>query len=113
MPSTVKLLPRPDKSASAPHLSKTGYSTAKKASSRHSSLKKASAKYGTLPVLKRLNLIRNITAPDLKAHKVMSQDVEYMKKMYKHEKHQSRSKGSKKTSKKGSKRGSKKTSKRH
>jgi len=106
--STIKLLPHPDKSASAPHLSKTGYSTAKKSSSRHTSLKKASAKYGTLPVLKRLNLIRNITAPDLKAHKVMSQDVEYTKKLYKHEKnkHQSRSKVSKKKSKT-----SKKTSK--
>lgn len=104
---TVKLLPRPDKSVNAPHLSKQGYSTAKKASARHESLKRSSKKYGTLPVLKRLNLIRNITAPDLKAHKVMSSDVEYMKKLYKHEK-QSRpqskkSKKSKKTSKKSRK----------
>lgn len=112
---TVKLLPRPDRSASAPHLSKQGYSTAKKASARHESLKKSSKKYGTLPVLKRLNLIRNLTAPDLKAHDVMSKDVEYMKKLYKHEKEQklSRSKGSKKGSKRGSKKnkkGSKKSS---
>ena len=98
----VKLLPRPDKSAYAPHLSKQGYSTAKKASLRHESLKRSSKKYGTLPVLKRLNLIRNITSPDLKAHTVMSSDVEYMKKLYKNEKKQSRSKSkkNKKTSKK-------------
>jgi hypothetical protein len=98
----IQLLPRPDSSASAPHLSKQGYSTAKKTSSRHESLKRSSKKYGTLPVLKRLNLIRNLTAPDLEAHKVMSKDVEYMKKLYKHEKDkkQSRSKGSKKKSKK-------------
>jgi hypothetical protein len=91
----VKLLPRPDKSANAPHLSKYGYSTAKKSLSRHESLKRSSKKYGTLPVLKRLNLIRNITSPDLKAHKVMSSDVEYMKKLYKNEKTQSRSKSKK------------------
>jgi hypothetical protein len=95
----VKLLPRPDKSVNAPHLSKYGYSTAKKSSSRHESLKRSSKKYGTLPVLKRLNLIRNITSPDLKAHKVMSSDVEYMKKLYKNEKTQSRSKKSKKNKK--------------
>ena len=98
----VKLLPHPDPNV---HLSKQGYSTAKKSSSRHESLKRSSAKYGTLPVLKRLNLIRNLTAPDLKAHDVMSKDVNYMKKLYKHEKEkkQSRTKGSKKNSKKGSK----------
>jgi hypothetical protein len=105
----VKLLPRPDSSASAPHLSKQGYSTAKKASSRHNSLKRSSKKYGTLPVLKRLNLIRNLTAPDLEAHKVMSKDVEYMKKLYKHEKEKKQSRtGSKKKSKKGSKHKSRK-----
>jgi hypothetical protein len=105
----VKLLPHPDPNV---HLSKQGYSTAKKSSSRHKSLKRSSAKYGTLPVLKRLNLIRNLTAPDLKAHDVMSKDVNYMKKLYKHEKEkkQSRTK-SKKNSKKGSKKT--KTSRKH
>lgn len=82
----VQLLPHPDKSHDAPHLSKFGYATSKKASARHESLKRSSKKYGTLPVLKRLNLIRNITAPEQKSHKVMSQDVEYMKKLYKNEK---------------------------
>ena len=102
--STIKLLPRPDKSADALHLSKQGYSTAKKSLMRHESLKRSSKKYGTLPVLKRLNLIRNITAPNLQAHKVMSSDVEYLKKLYKHEKTQSRQSSKKsRKSKKGSK----------
>ncbi len=95
----VQLLPRPDKSPNAPHLSKFGYSTAKKSSSRHESLKRSSKKYGTLPVLKRLNLIRNITAPNQKAHDVMSKDVEYMKKLYKNEKLSRQKKSSKKSSK--------------
>jgi hypothetical protein len=96
---TTKLLPRPDKSPSAPHLSKQGYSTKKNAQSRHESLKKSSKKYGTLPVLKRLNLIRNITAPNLKAHEVMSKDVDYMKKIYKQEKEQKLSRANKKNKK--------------
>jgi hypothetical protein len=107
---TVRLLPRPDSSADAPHLSKQGYSTAKKASSRHESLKKSSKKYGTLQVLKRLNLIRNLTAPDLEAHKVMSNDVNYMKKLYKHEKEKKQSR-QKNQSKKGSKKYKKTTRK--
>jgi len=104
----VKLLPHPDKSVNAPHLSKYGYSTSKKSSSRHKSLKRSSKKYGTLPVLKRLNLIRNITSPDLKAHKIMSSDVEYMKKLYKGEKTQSRSKSKKSKKSKKTKKASKK-----
>jgi hypothetical protein len=78
-----KLLPKPDKNV---HLSKYGYKTSKKASSRKSSLKRASSKIGALPVLKRLNLIRNITRPDLEVKNILSKDVEYMKKIYKKEK---------------------------
>ena len=103
----VKLLPRPDPNV---HLSKQGYSTSKKASSRHNSLKRSSKKYGTLPVLKRLNLIRNLTPVTMPAHKVMSSDVEFMKKFYSHEKDK---KMSRQQSKKKSKRHSKKKSKRH
>ena len=84
--SGVKLLPKPDRSADAPHLSKQGYSTSKKASSRHIALKKSSKKYGTLPVLKRLNLIRNLTPTDMPAHKVMAADVKFVSKLYKKEK---------------------------
>jgi len=81
--SSIKLLPKPDKNV---HLSKYGYETSKKASTRKASLKRASAKIGALPVLKRLNLIRNITRPDLEVKNILSKDVEYMKKIYKKEK---------------------------
>jgi hypothetical protein len=109
----VKLLPRPDPAGI--HLSKYGYSTAKKQSQRRSSLKRTSKKYGALPVLKRLNLIRNLTSTETsdktkKAHDVMSKDVDYMKKLYAHEKERKMSRG-KKSSKKGSKKGSKKSKK--
>lgn len=96
----VKLLPRPDPNV---HLSKYGYAISKKSSSRHSSLKRSSKKYGTLPVLKRLNLIRNLTSTKTsvktaKSHKIMSSDVEYMKKLYRQQK-RSKSKKSKKSKK--------------
>lgn len=77
-----KLLPKPDKSNT---LSRFGYSLSHKSTSRHTSLKSASKKYGTLPVLKRLNLIRNLTVPE-KNKKKLSQDVDYMKKVYAREK---------------------------
>ena len=98
----VKLLPRPDPNV---HLSKYGYAISKKASARHSSLKRSSKKYGTLPVLKRLNLIRNITSTKTsdktaKSHKIMSSDVEYMKKLYRQQKRSVSKKSSKKSSKK-------------
>jgi hypothetical protein len=101
----VKLLPKPDPAGI--HLSKYGYSTSKTQSKRRSSLKRTSKKHGALPVLKRLNLIRNITSTKTsektkKAHDIMSKDVEYMKKLYAKEKKKSK-KPSKKTSKKKSK----------
>lgn len=110
--SGVKLLPKPDNSQDAPHLSKQGYAISKKASTRHTSLKKSSKKYGTLPVLKRLNLIRNLTPQNMPAHKVMSSDVEFMKKLYSHEKNKKMSRQqSKKKSKKSSNKSSKKSKK--
>lgn len=106
---SVKLLPKPDPAGI--HLSKYGYSTSKKQSQRRESLKRTSKKYGALPVLKRLNLIRNITSTETsektkKAHDIMSKDVEYMKKLYSKEKERKMSRNknkSKKISKKGSK----------
>lgn len=100
MPKVI-LLPRPDPNV---HLSKLGYSTSKKASARQRSLKRASKKYGTLQVLKRINLIRNITSVKTsdktkKAHDVMGKDVDFMKKLYKKEK-STMSRGSKKNSRK-------------
>jgi hypothetical protein len=98
--SSRKLLPKPNKNV---HLSKYGYETSKKTSSRKSSLKRASSKMGVLPVLKRLNLIRNITRPDLEVKKVLSKDVEFMKKIYEKEKsRQSRAKAGSKKAKKTS-----------
>jgi hypothetical protein len=58
-----RLLPQPGQGY---HLSKFGYSLSHKKSSRQSSLKAASKKYGTLPVLKRVNLIRNILVRNIK-----------------------------------------------
>ena len=77
-----KLLPKPDKNV---HLSKYGYNLSKKSVSRQKSLKRASSKMGTLPVLKRLNLIRNLTQPQENKKKLGS-DVEFMKKVYAREK---------------------------
>ncbi len=104
MPKVI-LLPRPDPNV---HLSKLGYSTSKKSSARQQSLKKASKKYGTLQVLKRINLIRNITSTKTsektkKAHDVMGKDVEFMKKLYKREKSTMSRQKSKKSSKKSRK----------
>ncbi len=109
MPKVI-LLPRPDPNV---HLSKLGYSTSKKSSARQQSLKKASKKYGTLQVLKRINLIRNITSTKTsektkKAHDVMGKDVEFMKKLYKREKSTMSRQKSKKSSMKGSKKSSRK-----
>ena len=103
------LLPRPGDEI---HLSSQGYTTHQSDTQRKASLKRASKKYGTLPVLRRLNLIRNITAPELPAHKIMGKDVKYMKSLYSHEKQLSRQK-SKKSSKKTSKKNSKRKSKKH
>ncbi len=90
-----KLLPHPDPNGI--HLSKYGYSTSKTQAQRRASLKKSSKKNGALPVLRRLNLIRNLTSTvtskkTRKAHEIMSKDVEFMKKIYKDEKKLSRSK---------------------
>jgi hypothetical protein len=67
------------------HLSDYGYSLSKSEKARKTSLKRASKKEGTLPVLRRLNLIRNYTAIDTNKSK-MTKDVDYLKKEYKKEK---------------------------
>ena len=80
-----KLLPKPD--TEYHHLSKYGYKLSSKKDTRHNSLKKASKKYGTLPVLKRVNLIRNITNPQLTENKKkLSSDVKFMTQLYNREK---------------------------
>jgi hypothetical protein len=80
-----KLLPKPD--TKYHHLSKYGYKLSSKKETRHNSLKRASKKYGTLPVLKRVNLIRNITNPELtKNKKKLASDVKFMTQLYNREK---------------------------
>jgi hypothetical protein len=85
------------------HLKSVGYSIKNKKTTRHNSLRKASKKVGTLRVLKRLNLIRNLTKNNTKNKVILSDDVDYMKKMYK--KQSKDKKGTKKGTKKGGKRG--------
>lgn len=78
--TTRKLLPQPDKINT---LSKYGYNVRKNVNSRHLSLRKASKKYSPLSVLRRVNLIRNFQKGNNFIHQRMSDDVDYMKKLYK------------------------------
>lgn len=64
------------------HIRKYGYKITKPDNERRNSLKKASKKHGTLTVLKRLNLIRNLSR-NKKAEEVLSKDVQFMSDMYK------------------------------
>jgi hypothetical protein len=97
------LLPKPD--TKYHHLSKYGYKLSSKKESRHNSLKRASKKYGTLPVLKRVNLIRNITNPQLiQNKKKLASDVKFMTQLYNREKRTMERPKSKKSSKRNSKR---------
>jgi hypothetical protein len=82
MPSSKKkqLLPKPSKFMS---LTKFGYKTSKKQRSRHTSLKKASKRYGKLSVLRHINLIRNLQKNNKPIHKTMSSDVKFMSRYYK------------------------------
>ena len=93
------LLPKPDDQV---HLSKFGYSLDKNQKTRQGSLKRASKKIGTIPVLKRVNLIRNITNPNLTKNKhKLDMDVKFLSRMYKDEK---KKKSTKKSTKKSNKR---------
>ncbi len=98
------LLPKPD--TKYHHLSKYGYKLSSKKETRHLSLKRASKKYGTLPVLKRVNLIRNITNPQLiENKKKLASDVKFMTQLYNKEKRtmeRPKTKRSKKNTKKSS-----------
>ena len=69
-------LPKPD---NIYDLSKFGYKLSKSQKLRRNSLKKASKKYGSVKVLQRLNLIRNITKKKSTNKKKLSKDVEFMK----------------------------------
>ena len=79
----LKRLPKPSNEI---HLADDGYAVHKSDLSRHRSLKRASKKNGTLTVMKRLNLIRNLTKKGSKNKNVLSRDVNYLKKIYRKEK---------------------------
>lgn len=73
-----KTLPKPDDKV---HLTKYGYSVHASEEQRHNALRAASRDYGTLTILRRLNLLRNYQAiPENKD--IFSEDVEYMKHLY-------------------------------
>ena len=72
-------LPKPSQET---HLANTGYELRKSQKQRRQSLDVASKKNGTLPVLKRLNLIRNLTKRGTVNKKKLTKDVEYMKTKY-------------------------------
>lgn len=91
--STKTLLPKPSDDI---HLSSTGYNLKKTVKQRRLSLKKASQKYKPLNVLRRLNLIRNLSRKGSNAKKKLSKDVEYMKTLYKTTKRKTTKKSSKK-----------------
>lgn len=102
-----KLLPKPD--TKYHHLSKYGYKLDSKKETRHASLKRASKKYGTLPVLKRVNLIRNITNPQLTENKKkLASDVKFMTQLYNREKRTMDRAKPKKSTKRGTRKGSRK-----
>ena len=65
------------------HLSNYGYHLKEPVASRKKSLLKASKKVGLLPVLRRVNLIRNYTASVPKNYKKLSKDVDFLKREYK------------------------------
>jgi hypothetical protein len=82
-------------------LTKYGYTLRKSAESRKKSLRSASKANKTLPVLRRLNLIRNYSKWHASNYKKLSADVEYMKNYYQMEKSRnSKRSGSRKATKK-------------
>jgi hypothetical protein len=92
----MQRLPKPGDNI---HLSDVGYSLNKTQKQRRLSLDKASKKNGSLPILRRLNLIRNLTKKESKNKKKLTKDVNYLKKKYNSKKTKSKSKGKGKKSK--------------
>jgi hypothetical protein len=85
-----KILPPPGDDL---HLSDYGYSLQKTDKERKASLKKASkGEKSALPVLRRTNLLRNYSKSVPENYLKLSKDVEFLKKEYKKEKQDKRSK---------------------
>jgi hypothetical protein len=77
------ILPKLDPDVS---LSRQGYHLSQSAPERHKALKRASKKYSTLGVLKRVNLIGNYSKANKSNYKKLRDDVEFMKRQYAKEK---------------------------
>jgi len=75
-----KILPKPDPNV---HLRTYGYSLDKSSEQRKKALKRASKEMGTLPVLRRVNLIANFSKSELSNEKKLREDVEFMKRQHK------------------------------
>jgi len=90
-----KTLPKPDPDI---HLSTYGYYLDRPKQKRAESLRRASAVYGNLRVLRRVNLIRNLTG-DEKNYKKLSNDIDYLSGRYSKIMGRSKSKNSKKNTK--------------
>jgi hypothetical protein len=67
-------------------LTSEGYKLDKPVKTRHSSLKKASKKKGSLKVLQHLNAIRTLQKSNPDAYKKLDVDVKYMQKIHADEK---------------------------
>lgn len=61
-------------------LSQFGYSVHQKSTERRAALDRAIAKWGRNPVMQNLNSKRNINPKESRVHRIMSSDVEWMKK---------------------------------
>ena len=98
------ILPKPGNDI---HLANDGYSLDKSKLSRQTALKKSSKKFGSLRVLKRLNLIRNLTKSNSKNKSILTNDVNYLKRIYAKEKNTKNKKSGSKRNTKNKKSGSK------
>ena len=92
-PSYKKVLPKPDPNVS---LSKFGYFLARQSKDRKTALRKAAKAHGDLAVLRRVNLLRNLTGNE-ENRKKMSQDVLYLSNRYAKTKSKTKSKTKNKT----------------
>lgn len=81
--NTKNMLPEVNKKVS---LRKYGYRLNKRSTKRKQSLNRASKKYSTLSVLRRVNLIRNYSKKNKKKYETLTNDVDYLKDKYATEK---------------------------
>lgn len=76
-------------------LSDFGYKLSMSQANRRRAMRRAVRKNGALPVMRRLNLIRNYSKSHKKNYERLSEDVEFMKRLYARKKSKSKSKSKK------------------